>query len=129
MSTSQDAFGHRLGNLFLALSVVCALALGGCSKGDDTKSASGNSGGSSATVSSSGADPKFVGTYEDAKEKMTLVLQPDHKGTLSADGKPGDIAWETAADKLTIHMSTEYTMFRTADGNLRDEEGKTWIKK
>jgi hypothetical protein len=75
-------------------------------------------------------ESKWEGTYTNTKEEGTLTLQPEHKGTLSMAGTPGDITWEIAADdKITVHASVmNITMFKAPDG-LRDQEGTVWKKK
>jgi hypothetical protein len=75
-------------------------------------------------------EAKWLGTYEQqSPDKMVLVLQPDHKGSMAPAGEKGEITWEVAGDdKITIHMGMAMTMLRTSDGNLRDDEGVVWKK-
>jgi hypothetical protein len=82
------------------------------------------------TLEGCNKEGKFEGTYVNSKEKMTLVISADHKGSLTAYGKPGDVTWEmTADDKIIVHAGMPITMFYTAEGNLRDEEGTVWGRK
>jgi len=75
------------------------------------------------------ADSKWLGTYKNAKDGSTLVLQTDHKGTLDAAGSKGDITWEISGDdKIIVHAGIPIEMFRNSDGNLRDPEGTDWKK-
>jgi hypothetical protein len=76
-----------------------------------------------------GGDAKWLGTYKNAKDGSTLVLQTDHKGTLDAAGAKGDLTWEIAGDdKIVVHAVIPIDMIRNSDGNLRDQEGTDWKK-
>jgi hypothetical protein len=76
-------------------------------------------------------DAKWLGTYEQqSNDKMVLILQPDHKGSMAPAGQAKQqITWEvTGDDKITVEMGMSSTMIRTSDGNLRDDEGVVWKK-
>src|SRR5262245_31839724 len=74
-------------------------------------------------------ESKWEGTYKSAKEGMTIKRLPDHKGTLESAGNSGEITWEIAADdKIVVHAMIPIGMFRTSEGDLRDEEGTVWKK-
>ena len=78
---------------------------------------------------SASPEGKWLGTYKNAKDGSTLVLQADHKGTLDAAGSKGDITWEISADdKIVVHAGIPIEMFRNPDGNLRDQESTDWKK-
>jgi hypothetical protein len=94
--------------------VFLMILVTGCNK-DNAKAPSG--------------DAKWLGTYKNSKEGSTLVLGADHKGTLDAAGQKGDITWEIAGDdKIVVHAGIPIEMFRTSDGNLRDQESTDWKK-
>jgi hypothetical protein len=100
--------------LIVCLAILAVLSFPGCTKDNP--------------------ETKWIGTYEQqTKDKMTLVLKADHKGTLAGSlggDKPGELTWEIAADdKIVVHIVLAMSLFRTADGNLRDDEGNTWKKK
>jgi hypothetical protein len=105
----------RVCTVFLMrLALLAGLLVAGCKK-DTPKAGSG--------------DAKWLGAYKNSKEGSTLVLQPEHKGTLDAAGQKGDITWEIAGDdKIIVHAGIPIEMFRNADGNLRDQESTEWKK-
>jgi hypothetical protein len=112
--------------LLVAIVSITAVALTGCSKSDSQSGAGGGS-------SSSGGDAtsKWLGTYEQqGKDRMVLVIQPEHKATMGPAGQsPADVTWEIAGDdKINVTMGVPMALFRTSDGNLRDTEGSTWKK-
>ena len=110
----------RLCSAFVtALAILATGPFTGCNKDKDKPAA---------TTASSG-ESKWLGTYKNAKDGSTLVLQSDHKGTLDAAGTKGDITWEISADdKIIVHAGIPIEMFRNSDGNLRDQESTDWKK-
>src|SRR5690348_16146087 len=105
------------GAFLIALAFVAAGPLTGCKKDKDRPAA----------APASSSESKWLGTYKNAKDGSTLVLQADHKGTLDAAGTKGDLTWEVAGDdKIIVHAGIPIEMFRNSDGNLRDQESTDW---
>jgi hypothetical protein len=128
----KSAHYRRL--LAVATVGLMGLGLAGCpskSNAHNDSNASGSAAGDHAAGQGAAKDvAKWIGTYaQQGKDKMILVLQADHKGSMAPAGEKGDITWEVAGDdKITIDMGMPFTMVRTADGNLRDDEGVVWKK-
>lgn len=92
--------------------VVAAVLLGGIAIGCDKD-----------------ANAKWYGTYTNTKDKSTLVLEKEHKGSLEMEGKKMDVTWEvTGEDKASVKAGIPIEVFRNSDGSLRDEEGTVWKK-
>ena len=102
----------------LVLALLAIAFAPGCKKEGETP----------AVDKSADKQAKWLGTYKNTKDSSTLVLQPEHKGTLDMSGTKGDVTWEVAGDdKIIVHAAIPISMFQTSDG-LRDEEGTVWKK-
>jgi hypothetical protein len=114
----------------VATTAIMALALTGCPGKSDTQKNAADS--PAADKGASNKSAPWEGTYQQqAADKMILSIKPEHKGTLGPAGEsPVEISWEVAGDdKIIVHFLVPMTMFRTSDGNLRDQDGSTWKKK
>jgi hypothetical protein len=115
--------------VFLVATIaIMALALTGC----PGKSEAQKNTGDSSTDKGGSKSAQWEGTYEQqSADKMVISIKPDHKGSFGPAGQAqSEITWEVAGDdKIIVHIPIPMTMFRTSDGNLRDEEGATWKKK
>jgi len=116
---------HRFPAVTLVLAaLVTALMAAGC---DDKSSSSGN--GSAATPASA---RNVLGTYENAADKLTVVLKPDNKATLIDEGKSTEHTWEMdGADKVIVHGMDGVKLGFTinSDGHLSDGMGGVYRKK
>lgn len=121
----------RISNLrslcLVATFSIMALASAGCPGKSEAQKNTAD-----ASTDKGGKSAQWEGNYEQqAADKMILSIKPDHKGSFGPAGQAqSEITWEVAGDdKIILHIPIPMTMFRTADGNLRDEEGSTWKKK
>lgn len=108
---------------------LMGLTLAGCPSKSNAHNDAATQAGQSGKADAKEA--KWLGTYQQqSSDKMVLVLQADHKGSMAPAGEEKqEITWEVSGDdKITIHMGMSSNMVRTADGNLRDDEGVVWKK-
>ncbi len=92
---------------------------------DSKPAAEAGKGGASAAAS-------VLGTYENAPDKMTVILKADDKCTLVDEGKSTDLKWERdGASRVVIHGVDGFKMVLTinSEGHLSYEHGGVFRKK
>jgi hypothetical protein len=81
-----------------------------------------------ALVGCGSKESKFEGVYQSSKEHARMELKPDHKGTITVDGRTNDVSWEMIADdKISVNFMMKIEMLKTSEG-LIDPEGTVWKK-
>jgi hypothetical protein len=110
---------HFVNRVRYALALLAVLSLAGCP--------SKNSGGGTG---------KFMGTWQNTAEGMTIEIKADHKAVLRDKSGPTDATWEIAGaggeEKLIVHgaMGIPLELLHNSDGTLRDTmSSSTWKKK
>jgi len=115
---------HRFPGVTLVLAALLATVVAvGC---EDKSSPSG---GASATPAPARS---VLGTYENANDKLTVVLKPDNKATMIDEGKSTEHTWEMdGADKVIVHGTDGVNLGFTinSDGHLSDGMGGVFRKK